>query len=143
LGSTSLTGYGAYAIVLKEQMIAHRATVFEENPLNLSRKFRLLLTDPIPPGFRATWAQRDILAKAKLHAEVTSATLDADFPHILVRDRGGTGDSDFIEVHIFGTLNRYTIERLIGPAPKTREDKLIWEKLRRQLASLGIPVETI
>jgi hypothetical protein len=143
LGSATLTGYGAYAMVLKEQMIAQRATVFEENSIDFARRFRLTLDAPIPPGHRATWAQRDILAKAKLHSELTSITLDTDFPGILVRDRGGTGNSDFIEVHIFGTLNRYSIERLIGPAPKTREDRVIWQRLQRQLGLLSIPVETI
>jgi hypothetical protein len=67
LGGATLTGYGAYAMVLKEQMIANRATVFEENSLDFARKHRLALADPLPPGFRATWANRDVLAKAKLH----------------------------------------------------------------------------
>jgi hypothetical protein len=123
LGGATLTGYGPYAMVLKEQMIGKRTTVFEENSLDFARKRRLVLAEPLPPGFRATWAKRDMLAKAKLHSEVTASTLDVDFPRILVRDRGGTGNSDFIEVHIFGTVNRYTIERLIGPTPKTREDR--------------------
>jgi hypothetical protein len=143
LGTTTLTGYGAYALVLKEHMIAHRATVFEQNCINFARKFRLALADPVPPGYRAAWAHRDVLAKAKLHTDLTSTTQDTDFPRILVNDRGGTGNSDFIEVHIFGPLNRYTIERLIGPAPKTREDRLLWRRLGRQLGTVGIPVETI
>ncbi len=143
LGGVSLTGYGAYAMVLKENMIAHRATVFEENRIRWAKKLRLVLTDPIPSGYRATWPRRDALAKAKLHSEIDRVTPEAKFPTILVHDRGGTGNSDFIEVHIFGPLNRYTIEKLIGPIPKTREDRLIWRRLERELKTLGISVESI
>jgi hypothetical protein len=32
LGDSILTGYGAYAMVLRDDMISHRASVFEENP---------------------------------------------------------------------------------------------------------------
>jgi hypothetical protein len=143
LGNTLLTGYGAYAMVLKEGMIAHRTSVFEENLINLARKLRLRLTDPVPPGYRATWGQRHILAKAKLHSEIVPTTSDDQFPAILVKDVGGTGGSDFMEAHIFGPVNRHTIEKLIGPIPRTREDRLILRRLTRQLAELGIPVEAI
>jgi hypothetical protein len=139
----ALTGYGAYAMVLKTDLIAHRATVFEENLLTFSRKMRLMLHEPVPPGYRAVWNERSALAKSKLHSELTSATADAEFPAILLKDKGGTADSDFIEVHIFGPLNRHTLERIIGPEPKTREDRLIWKKLQRQLAAEGVSVETV
>lgn len=142
LGGSTLTGYGAYAMVLKEEMIAHRTTVFEENPIQLSTKLRLKLTDPIPPGYRAIWSQRDELAKAKLHSEIAAGTRVDEFPAILVHDGGGTGNSDFIEAHIYGPINRDTIERLIGPIPQTREDRLIWKRIERQLDPLGIAVET-
>jgi hypothetical protein len=67
IGPAGLAAYGAYAMVLKNAMIEHRATVFEENLLTLGKRLRLLLTEPIPAGYRATWARRDSLAKAKLH----------------------------------------------------------------------------
>ena len=143
LDHAPLGGYGAYSMVLKEDMISHRATVFEENLVVLSKRLRLILSDPIPPGYRAKWEHRDILAKAKLHGELESGMSDSDFSRILVNDRGGTGDSDFIEVHIFGPINRYTIDRVVGHLPKPREDRLIWRRLERQLKPLGISVETI
>jgi len=143
LGNSTLRGYGAFSMVLRDEMISHRATVFEENLLTLSTKLRLMLTDPIPSGYRAVWQRRHDLAKAKLHSEVTAVTQDADFPGILVADRGGTADSDFIEVHIFGPINRYTIERIYGENPRTREDRLIWSKMQRQLRAQGIAVEVI
>jgi hypothetical protein len=143
LGATTLRGYGAYAIVLKTDLIGHRATVFEENLLTFSKKMRLMLHDPIPAGYRAVWSERHTLAKAKLHSELNADSADAAFPSILVKDRGGTADSDFVEVHIYGPLNRHTIERIIGPRPRTREDRLIWRQLERQLAKISVPVETL
>jgi hypothetical protein len=143
IGSSALTGYGAYSMQLKEAMISHRTTVFEENLIKLALRLRLLLSDPIPPGYRAVWSQRSDLAKAKLHSELSEHTKDNEFPGILVKDKGGTESSDFIEVHIFGLINRYTIENVYGPKPMTREDRLILQKLERQLKSLGVPMEII
>jgi hypothetical protein len=141
LNNRGLAGYGAYAMILKDNMIAHRASVFEENMLTLSEKRRFLLHEPIPPGFRAVWEERHTLAKAKLHSEIGPGTSGADFPAILVRDRGGSGNSDFIEVHIFGQLNRHTIERVVGPRPRTREDRVIWKRLERLLNEVGAELE--
>jgi hypothetical protein len=141
MNNRGLTGYGAYAMILKEDMIAHRASVFEENLLMLSAKRAFLLHEPIPPGFRAEWGERNTLAKAKLHSEIGPGTCEADFPAILVRDGGGPGNSDFIEVHIYGPLNRYTIERVVGPTPRTREDRAIWKRLERLLSDIGAYLE--
>lgn len=124
-------------------MIQHRTTVFEENLMILAKKLRLSLSDPVPAGHRATWTRRHMLAKAKLHSEINPGTLESNFPEVLASDRGGTTSSDFIEAHIFGPINSHTIEALIGPVPKTREDRLIWSRLERQLTSLGIRVEAV
>jgi len=141
LNNDGLVGYGSYALILKENMIAHRASVFEENMLTLSAKQGFLLHEAIPPGFRAVWEERHTLAKAKLHSEIGPETSEADFAAILVRDRGGPGNSDFIEVHIYGPLNRYTIERVVGPRPRTREDRVTWKRLERLLSEVGADLE--
>jgi len=143
LNNRGLVGYGAYAMILKEDMIAHRASVFEENMFTLSAKRGFLLHEPIPPGFRAVWEERHTLAKAKLHSEIGPGTSEADFPAILVRDRGGSGNSDFIEVHIYGPVNRYTIERVLGPRPRTPEDRVTWKRLERLLSDVGADLEGV
>lgn len=137
-----MAGYGAYVMVLKEPLIARRASVFEANPFILAEKLGWLLTKPIPPGHRATWSERHMLAKVKLHAELSETTQDADFPRILAADHGGTGNSDFIEVHIYGPLSKYSIKKVVGPQPRTREDRLIADRLRRKLAEIGAALET-
>ncbi|WP_026606032.1 hypothetical protein [Methylocapsa acidiphila] len=142
LDCRGMSGYGEYVMVLKEPLIARRASVFEANPYDLVDKLGWLLTKPIPPGYRAPWNERQLLAKAKLHSELTAATADADFPSILACDRGGTGNSDFIEVHIYGPLNMHTIEKVVGPKPRTREDRLIFKRLEQKLSEIGAKLET-
>ena len=129
-------------MVLKDPLIARRASVFEANPYDLAERLAWLLTRPIPPGYRAPWNERDLLAKAKLHAQLSAGTKDADFPSILANDRGGTGNSDFIEVHIYGPLNKFSVEKVIGPKPRTREDRLIVKRLQRKLSEIGATLET-
>lgn len=101
----------------------------------------MLLHQPVPPGYRAEWAQRHTLAKAKLHTDIDAKTRDLDFPQILLKDRGATDNSDFIEVHVYGPLNKYTVERVVGPMPHARENKLIWRRLERLLGDIGATLE--
>lgn len=136
-----LSSYGAYAMVLKEETISHRATVFEENPYVFCTKHGILMNAKIPSGYRATWEDRGKLAKAKLHSEITPTTRDDEFPRILLKDGKGTADADYIEVHIFGPLNRYSIERVIGRMPHAREDRAIWNRIKRLLESIGARME--
>lgn len=138
LNDRGISAYGPYTMVLKETLIAHRTSVFQENLLVLSQRQGFLLHEPIPPGFRAEWAQRNILAKAKLHPDIGPSTRDDEFPGILLKDRG---NGDFIEAHIYGPLNRHTIERVVGPAPRAREDRLIWRRLERLLGDIGAKLE--
>ncbi|MEH0293956.1 hypothetical protein V6R98_17325 [Agrobacterium sp. CCNWLW71] len=77
------------------------------------------------------------MAKAKLHSDIDQNTTVSDHPSILQKDQGGTGDGDFIEVHIYGTLNRRAIEKVVGLKPKTLEDRAIWRRVKRELESLG------
>ena len=121
LDGRGMSGYGEYMMVLKDPLIARRASVFEANPYDLAERLAWLLTRPIPPGYRAPWNERDLLAKAKLHAQLSAGTKDADFPSILANDRGGTGNSDFIEVHIYGPLDKTLLGRE-GDWPKAPDE---------------------
>lgn len=142
LNECGMSGYGGYDIVLKDKMINNRATVFEENPYNFSIKHHLGLTDVIPAGYRAVWNDRASLCVAKLHGSVEKGMTQTDFAGILQNDNGGTGDSDFIEVHIHGTLNRKTIEKVVAATPSSRDDKLLWRTACRDLKNAGVETET-
>lgn len=143
LKESGMSGYGTHAFTLKTEMIEDRATLFEENPHNFVEKHRVILNKPIPKGFRTIWTDRGMLALAKLHSRLKKDTTIAEFPDILETDNGGSGDSDWIEVHIYGVINRNAIESVSGPVPKTREDKVIWKALIARSKAAGIEVHEI
>jgi hypothetical protein len=142
INGLGISSYGPYAMVLRSSMIEHRASVFEENPHRFIERHRLLGNQPITPGYRASWARRGVLAVAKLHADIHSATIEEDFPAILQRDVGGTGDADFIEAHVYGSINRNAIESVAGPTPKLRADRLIWKAMVELMTKYGIEART-
>ncbi len=134
--------YGQCAMILKESMICHRSTVFEENPFLFCEKHKVVAGTRLPPGFRATWIERNILAMAKLHSRLKPDTRTDEYSTIIMEE-GSNGADDFIEVHIYGSINRSAIERVIVPAPKTRADKVILKSLKRKLRDINIPLEVL
>ena len=48
---------------------------------------------------------------------------------------------DYVEVHIYGPVNRASIEKVVGPKPASRADQLIWRRTARALCKLGVVVE--
>lgn len=135
--------FGDYAMILKEHMIGHRTTVFEENPYLFAKKHNLRMLDAFPPGYRTVWARRGELAMAKLFTRLDSNTDSAKYSSILMSGGSTDGSADYIEAHIFGPFNRSAIERIVGPVPKSREDKLLWRQLKRVAARSGVGVEEL
>ena len=130
LDGVGVTAYGDCSMVLKDIAISERATVFEENSVLFCEKRGLGAANPLPPGYRATWEDRAMLATAKLEPRIGPATNAAEFPAILI---GKTGQ-DFVEVHIFGTLDRGSIERIVARKPKTEVDRILLEEIKRHKA---------
>jgi hypothetical protein len=137
LDLTGLDYYGPYCVVLKEDLISHRASVFEENPFDFNRKHGVISGQPPPRGYRASWGRRAQLAVSKLNAKVKSGMGDVDFPDILMERRRNEPDCDFIEVHIYGPIHYAAIERVSGPIPRERSEKAIWKQVKRKLTTLG------
>ena len=129
--------YGPYCVVLKEELIAHRASVFEENPFEFNRRHSVISGQMPPPGYRAPWARRDQLAVSKLVDKVLSGMSDTDFPDVLMEPRREAADCDFMEVHIYGPIHHVAIEHVSGPIPKVRPDRAIWKQVKRRLRDLG------
>jgi hypothetical protein len=127
LDGVGATAYGDCSVVLKAFAISERATVFEENSVLFCEKRGLGVAQLLPPGYRATWEDRGILATAKLESRFVPETSAAEFPSILV---GRTGQ-DFVEVHIFGSLSRDSIERIVARRPKTEVDRILLEEIKR------------
>jgi hypothetical protein len=138
LDERGVAGYGGCSIVLKEEIVAHRATVFEENSLVFCQRLQVVAGGKVPFGYRASWGERHRLAGAKLHQNLRATTQPIEYPTILLGQPGERGSRDFIEVHIYGSLHRRGVERVIGPEPTEEEDKVIVRALRRKLAEIDV-----
>lgn len=130
-------------MVLKTEMIARRTTVFEENPHKFISKHRLLGNQPLTPGHRSDWEGRSRLAVAKLQPDIGRSTCDEEFPSILQKDVGDTGEADFVEAHIYGSINRNAIESVVGPKPLLKADRIIWAALVQRMKNAGIEAREI
>jgi len=143
LDGRGVNRYGEYAILLREEMIRKRTTVFEENSLVFCRKHRIALGQCLPPGYRATWEARNLLAAAKLHSKLADCTPKSQYPQVLLSSGPGPEDDNFIEVHIFGPINRRAFERVVGPKPGNRYDSVLWRRVERELREVGAVLEAV
>lgn len=129
--------YGPYCVVLKDDLIAHRASVFEENPFVFNRKHAIISGQMPPVGYRAPWAHRSKLAVSKLAARIVPGMFDTDFQNVLMEPRRAEPDCDYIEVHVYGPIHHAAIEHVSGPIPRARPDRAIWNQVKRKLKDLG------
>jgi hypothetical protein len=136
---TGISGYGNYFMVIKELAIRDRATVFEENSIMFIKKNRIVAGDPLPLGYRATWAKRGSLAVAKLGKRLTPMTTEAEFPKLLASS--DATDPDFIEVHIYGPIHRRAISHFFGPEPRQKADRVLLKSVFRKLTEIGATME--
>ncbi|MCP4583479.1 MAG: hypothetical protein GY839_17865 [candidate division Zixibacteria bacterium] len=142
LNNSGAKGFGNCSIILKDDTINRRTTVFEENSIHFAQKKRLVATEPVPAGYRATWEHRDLLAAAKQADKIDNNTKACDFPGILLNSIGSKSD-DFIEVHIYGSISRQGVESLIVKKPKKKADRVILKSIKNKLKQIGVGVEEI
>ncbi|HVY84469.1 MAG TPA: hypothetical protein VG943_05015 [Caulobacterales bacterium] len=132
--------YGPYTVRLKEKALAHRATVFTENPFIFTKRHNVTAGELPPPGHRAPWQERASVAMAKIGAKLAEA-FTPPLPRLLMSNDRDSSECDFVEVHIFGSLHASSIESVAGPAPSIPEDAVLWSSAKRKLAQLGARVE--
>lgn len=138
LDGRGLWNYGDCSLVLRDDMIRHRASVFEGNSaMFLKRKYSL------PAGHRATWSMREKLCVAKSAEQLKPITSRGEFPSILLAG-GATTESDrYVEVHIWGSMSARTFERaLLKPGPGMRS-RSAQKDLQRKLTAVGIDLEIV
>lgn len=141
LDGAGVTSYGPFAITLRDETIEDRATAFEENPFFFNKRHKLYGGMIPPKGYRSTWAERARLAVAKLHGKIAAGTAPEAFPVTLMEDRRDEPDCDFIEVHIYGPVNRQSIARVVGQVPAKPADRLIWKSVKKRLLAQGTEVQ--
>jgi hypothetical protein len=131
--------YGECCLVLREDRIAHRASIFEDN----SATFMADRGYNVAPGFRATWEERAMLCVAKLADRLQVDTPVSQFPRVLMEPGPTSGEDRFVEVHVWGTMTRRTLEkvRVLDAARNQRPRKARLKVLRDNLVQVGVPLE--
>jgi hypothetical protein len=142
---TSSYGGGRPCILLLNETIRNRASVFEENLFLYCERTKHPATAPIPPGFRASWDERHKLAVAKLGGGIKRNSTSSDFPGILLQSGKTTGDDKFIEVHIHDPLTHAAVEVARLPKVKSgltklkeKAEKTMLKYVQEELESLGV-----
>jgi len=142
LDGGGLPNYGDCSIVLRDVMIADRASVFEENSALFVERHHIKISRKpnMPKGHRATWPERAKLCIAKLHAKIDAATTPDKYSRILLTPGATSEDDEFVEVHIFGPMTVLTMERVIVISPKASKRATITRAIKSKLAKHGVKV---
>jgi len=137
LDGKGVRSYGACSLVLRSIAIARRTTVFWENAVEFCNRVCPEQTELIPPGYRAPWPLRAKLAATKAEPQLDRQATAEEFSRILL-----DGDR-FVEVHIYGPLNRDSFDRLLIPRFSGKADLAMVAGIRDVIRKdgLGIKVE--
>jgi hypothetical protein len=142
LDDNGLTNYGKTTIILKTKTIEHRTSVFERNTYHLFdelKKNGWNIRGPIPPGHSCTWEYRGKLAVCKHGMEIVSGNSAPNFEKLLVKSGTDRGEDEFIELHIFNSLNYLAVEQItIHKQVDSEFDLLQMEILQEESKKIGI-----
>jgi hypothetical protein len=141
LDGAGSSGYGECFIVLRTEMIAHRASVFEENSVLFMKHQGVRMEDAhrLPKGYRATWGERPKLCVAKLAAKIDASTPPGAYSALLLRPGSSPEEDDFVEVHIWGPMTIRTMERVTFN-PRKRTPRAVIKSHQQRLAKFGVAV---
>ncbi len=144
----TLTGHalahdGECSLLLREEMIGHRASVFEENTVLFMHRHDLHAGSPVPAGCRAIWADRARLAVAKT-AGSRSRLAGKDYAGLLLRPSRDEKQDHLLEVHLHGSLTVRAVRAVVIRAwadrpPPAAHIRLVAEKLAQFGISLTTP----
>jgi len=142
LDGVGLSTFGSCSIELKDEMISHRASVFDENSVLFMERHGVKVSRKpnVPKGYRAIWGERDKLCTAKLATRVDSATTPNQYSGLLLTQGASPEAHEFVEVHIFGPMTALTMAKVRITVTKPRS-KAIIRALKSNLAKNGVPVE--
>lgn len=137
--------YGAVSMVLRDEIIRNRASVFEMN----SRRWidmSGLASQALPLGYRAEWGNRHILAVAKVGAEIgRHDKITEDQYCSLLLSSSDAAESDFIEVHIYQPLHLGAVELVLLRMPDSANEmeSLVAPTFKAVLDQLKIEYEVV
>lgn len=143
LDGVGLFNYGNCLIVLRDALIAHRASVFEENSVLFMKHHRIRMSEAakLPRGYRSTWKDRAKLCVAKIHNRIDADTQANEYSALVLREGATSEEDEFIEVHIYGSISIRTIEKVIlSPRLKRRQRATILKALKERLEKAGVTI---
>ncbi len=142
LDGVGLFNYGECSISLRTAMIAHRASVFEENSVLFmgQRGSKFLKSGQLPRGYRATWGELNKLCTAKLHKKIAVTTQPSQYPGLLLHQGLTSKEDDFVEVHIWGPMTIRTVEQVIFSPSTDPAQNVIIKALKEKLQKAGVRV---
>jgi hypothetical protein len=131
--------YGGYSFRLEEIAVKDRASLLEENSYDFVERHNLSMKKGrIPPGYRSVWQERHKIAVAKLAAQVSSTTIEEDYPQLLLPAAADQSSDEFIEVHVFGPLDISAIESVRGKSkPRTKADQALVANVKAWVRRAG------
>ncbi|HEX7185075.1 MAG TPA: hypothetical protein VF756_24820 [Thermoanaerobaculia bacterium] len=136
LDGVGVKSYGPCSVALKEELIAHRSSVFEDNAAVFLRDRGY----QVPAGSRAVWRERSKLCVAKLAFRLQANTRPDEFAALLL-EQGATPEHDrFVEVHVWGPLTVRTFERVTLSLPG-RPGQAFRKALLTRLGAVGVGLE--
>jgi hypothetical protein len=143
LDGMGLKNYGDCFIVLRTEMIAHRASVFDENSVLFMEHHDIKMSEAhkLPRGYRATWTERAKLCVAKLGAKIDATTPAGAYSGLLLRQGTTSEEDDFVEVHIWGPMTIRTVEQVtLNPHTKRPARAIKNRANRERLAKFGVTI---
>ena len=140
LDDLGLQNYGECSLVLRDNMIAHRASVFEENSIlfMIHHQIEIGRSDNLPKGYRSTWDGRSKVCVAKLSSQITPTTQPDDFPKLLLQQGETSVDDKFVEVHIFGPMTIRTFAHVVITRRRQRPSQARINALREMAERVGM-----
>ncbi|HEY0763146.1 MAG TPA: hypothetical protein VGD61_12315 [Pyrinomonadaceae bacterium] len=145
-GALSIDGvgvrnYGPCSMALRNEMISHRASVFEENSVLFMKHKKIEVSNPVlPKGFRAAWSDRAMLSVAKLATAIDPNLLPGQYSKRLLKQGASSADDDFIEVHIWGPISVLTMEKVTVTAPSSGPRETILKAVTSKLLKHNVTV---
>lgn len=142
LNGVGLANYGSCSVSLKDEMIAHRSSLLEENSALFMERHGVKAgrASNLPKGFRATWSERSKLCVAKLSRRIDSTTKDSEFAHILLSQGATSADDEFVEVHVYGPISVLTMDKVTVTETSMRKKSVIIRTIKAKLAKFGVSV---
>ena len=146
-GALSLDGkgpsnYGSCSFELRENMIADRASVLEENSVTFMERHSVKASrnPAVPKGYRAPWGSRAKVCVAKLAAHIDSTTRPNEYSGLLLRQGTTPAAHEYVEVHIFGPITILTMAKVTVTKPNKRQKATVVKALKSKLAKYGVSV---